>query len=73
MAQTESMIERVARALYQSDVTANYEDGARPDFRASWDVEYPGRRARYRGYARAAIEAMREPTYEMRAAYGEAV
>lgn len=54
-----TMIERVARAISNADV-ANAEDG--------WEQNPPVTKEDYRKMARAAIEALREPTAAMLAA-----
>lgn len=56
---SESMIERVARAIYEAD-DAWSEAFPWPNL-----AESPNRPNEYRRVARAAIEAMREPTDEM--------
>lgn len=50
-----SMIERVARAIARDDYDGD----------DLWDKLGPGNKAAYKANARAAIEAMREPTEKM--------
>ena len=53
---TDTMIERVARAMWEQ-VRLRH-----PQFTRSWEAENERLRADWRENARAAIEAMREPT-----------
>ncbi len=55
-----SMIERVARAMWD----ANLKSGS-SEFCSPWESETEALRADWRSFARAAIEAMREPTGAM--------
>jgi hypothetical protein len=55
----DTMIERVARALYERDNP--YETSWKWDD-PGLDAEHPGARERYLRYARAAIRALTEPT-----------
>lgn len=60
---SESMIERVARAIYDSEGNQTKDPGG------SWRpsrLEDDENKELYFDYARAAIEAMREPTEQMR-------
>ena len=55
MTDTPDMVERVARAIYASDGEEN----------GPWNIGTEHARKCYRENARAAIEAMREPTHAM--------
>lgn len=60
------MVESVAKAIYES--WANYPACSESD---PWEIEaekMPGKAEHFRKHARAAIEAMREPTLRMESA-----
>jgi len=64
----ETVIERVARAMFEAQEGSAIEFGAIPAWPELSDYE----RNRWGGYARAAIKAMREPTGAMKIAVAHA-
>lgn len=68
MAENESMIERVAKAMFQPGLADT--SGKR---RWTWEMATEGTKSYWRDLARGAIEAMCEPTEEMLAAADSAI
>jgi hypothetical protein len=62
------MVERVARALYESEGSDMLAKADHAFPKPSWDRAHPALKDDCRVKARAAIEAMREPVWAMRRA-----
>jgi hypothetical protein len=63
MSETEDMVERVARALWEAHRASIPANAEIPAWNGTMMAEYA--RNSYRGYARAAIEAMREGSFDV--------